>query len=456
MNRIVFSLRLTATAFIVFMLASCGETPQTPPPPPPVTIAKPIKQKVVDRDEYVGRFIAVDSVEIRARVSGYLDSIDFNDGQIVKKGDLLFTVDKRPFQNAVDQARGALAQARANLAFAEADLERGQKLLADKTISQQVFEQRTQSKRIAEASVASSEAALRQAELDLQFTELRAPVSGRIGDRRVSVGNLVTGGTAGNTTLLATIVSIDPIRFEFTADEGAFLRYERISQSVREADSRYTSVPVELKLLDEKGFIHEGGIDFVDNVIDQSSGTIRMRAVFPNPTALFTPGMFGRIRVPASREYEALLVPDSAIGSEQIRKFVFVVDADHTVKQKFVTLGELHGKLRVVKGLDENDDVIVNGLMRARPGVKVTPLTEEQTKQMQEQMQKQQQGQVGQQQKAAAPATPKKDQNDQPAPESGSKASERLMKAPADNTKATPAKTEPSKTEPSKAEPEKK
>lgn len=456
MNRIVFSLRLTATAFIVFMLASCGETPQTPPPPPPVTIAKPIKQKVVDRDEYVGRFIAVDSVEIRARVSGYLDSIDFNDGQIVKKGDLLFTVDKRPFQNAVDQARGALAQARANLAFAEADLERGQKLLADKTISQQVFEQRTQSKRIAEASVASSEAALRQAELDLQFTELRAPVSGRIGDRRVSVGNLVTGGTAGNTTLLATIVSIDPIRFEFTADEGAFLRYERISQSVREADSRYTSVPVELKLLDEKDFIHEGGIDFVDNVIDQSSGTIRMRAVFPNPTALFTPGMFGRIRVPASREYEALLVPDSAIGSEQIRKFVFVVDADHTVKQKFVTLGELHGKLRVVKGLDENDDVIVNGLMRARPGVKVTPLTEEQTKQMQEQMQKQQQGQAGQQQKAAAPATPKKDQNDQPVPESGSKASERLMKAPADNTKATPAKTEPSKTEPSKAEPEKK
>lgn len=443
MNRITFSLRLTATAFIVFMLASCGETPQAPPPPP-VTIAKPVKQKVIDRDEYVGRFIAVDSVEIRARVSGYLDSIDFKDGQMVKKGDLLFTIDKRPFQNTVDQTKGTLAQARANLAFATADLERGQKLLADKTISQQVYEQRTQTKRIAEASVASSEAALRQAELDLQFTELRAPITGRIGDRRVSVGNLVTGGTTGNTTLLATIVSIDPIRFEFTADEGAFLRYERISQSSREPGSRFASVPVMLKLLDEKDFKHEGKIDFVDNVIDQSSGTIRGRALFPNPTGLFTPGMFGRIQVPASREYEALLVPDSSIGSEQIRKFVFVVGADHTVKQKFVTLGELHGNLRVVKGIDENDDIIVNGLMRARPGVKVTPLTEEQVKQMQ-----QKQGQPGQQ-KAAPPAAPKKDQNDQAVPESGSKASEQLMKAPAEK------KAEPSKPEPSKAEPEKK
>jgi RND family efflux transporter MFP subunit len=443
MNRITFSLRLTATAFIVFMLASCGETPPAPPPPP-VTIAKPVKQKVVDRDEYVGRFIAVDSVEIRARVSGYLDSIDFTAGQMVKKGDLLFTIDKRPFQNAVDQAKGTLAQARANLAFAEADLERGQKLLADKTISQQVYEQRTQTKKIAEASVASNEAALRQAELDLQFTELRAPVTGRIGDRRVSIGNLVTGGTTGNTTLLATIVSIDPIRFEFTADEGAYLRYERISQSAREASDRYDSLPVKLKLLDEPDFVHEGRIDFVDNVIDQSSGTIRGRAVFANPTALFTPGMFGRIQVPASREYEALLVPDSSIGSEQIRKFVFVVDADHTVKQKFVTLGELHGKLRVVKGIDENDDIIVNGLMRARPGVKVTPLTEEQVKQMQ-----QKQGQPGQQ-KAAPSAAPKKDQNDRAVPESGSKASEQLMKAPAEK------KAEPSKPEPSKAEPEKK
>lgn len=221
MNRIAFLLRLTAAIFLALMLSNCGQAPQAPPPPP-VTVAKPVKQEVIDRDEYVGRFTAVDMIEIRSRVSGYLDKINFTDGAIVQKGDLLFTIDKRPFQNTRDQAQGALAQARANLAFATADLERGQKLLTDKTISQQVYEQRTQTKKIAEASVASNEAAVKQAELDLQFTELRSPIKGRIGDRRVSVGNLVTGGTTGNTTLLATIVSIDPIRFEFTADEGAY------------------------------------------------------------------------------------------------------------------------------------------------------------------------------------------------------------------------------------------
>ena len=186
---------------------------------------------MVDQDEYVGRFVAVDSVEIRARVSGYLDKIHFTDGQMVKQGDLLFTIDKRPFQTSLEQARANLAQARANLAFAEADLARGAQLVRDKTITEQTFDQRTQAKRVAEAAVAAQEAAVRQAELDLEFTELRAPVAGRIGDRRVSPGNLVTGGTGGNTTLLATIVSIDPIRFEFTFDEASYLRYERLSQA---------------------------------------------------------------------------------------------------------------------------------------------------------------------------------------------------------------------------------
>ena len=218
---------------------------------------------------------------------------------------------------------------------------------------------------------------MRQAELDLQFTELRAPVTGRIGDRRVAPGNLVTGGTTGTTTLLATIVSIDPMRFEFTADEGAFIRYERIAKNGNDPESRYTSTPVEVKLLDEQDFVHKGKIDFVDNVIDQSSGTIRGRAVIPNPDGFFTPGMFARVRVPGSPKYEALLVPDAAIGSEQVRKFAFVVDGDNTVKQKYLTLGTLQGNLRVVKsGLEPDDRVIVNGLMRARPGVKVTPVEE--------------------------------------------------------------------------------
>jgi multidrug efflux system membrane fusion protein len=368
--------RLAAAIFIIFALASCGES-QPPPPAPSVTVAKPVQRDIVDMDEYVGRFLAVDTVEMRAHVSGYLEQVHFKDGQIVQAGDLLFSIDKRPFQNTLDQAKGALAQARANLAFTESDLVRAQRLVGDKTISEQAFEQRTQAKRNAEASVSSNEAAVRQAELDLQFTELRAPVTGRIGDRRVAPGNLVTGGTTGTTTLLATIVSIDPIRFEFSADEGAFIRYERLAKSGKDPDSRFTSTPVELKLLDEQDFVHKGTIDFVDNVIDQSSGTIRGRAVVSNPDGFLTPGMFARVRVPGSAKYEALLVPDAAIGSEQVRKFVFVVDGDNTVKQKYLTLGTLQGNLRVVKsGLDADDRVVVNGLMRARPGVKVTPMEE--------------------------------------------------------------------------------
>ena len=222
--------------------------------------------------------------------------------------------------------------------------------------------------------VQAQEAAVRQAELDLQFTELRAPVSGRIGDRRVSPGNLVTGGATGTTTLLATIVSTDPIRFEFTFDESAYLRYERFARGGKEVTGREGNVVVSLRLIDEPDFKHSGYMDFVDNVIDRSSGTIRGRASFSNPNSLFTPGMFARIRVPGSPVYNALLVPDSAIGSEQIRKFVMVVGADNAVTNRYVTLGQLSDGLRVVKeGLTADDRVIVNGLMRARSGQKVTP-----------------------------------------------------------------------------------
>jgi RND family efflux transporter MFP subunit len=318
--------------------------------------------------------VAVDSVEIRARVSGYLDRIDFTDGQMVKQGDLLFTVDKRPFQTTLDQAKANLAQARANLAFTEADLARAAQLVRERTITEQTFDQRTQAKRVAEAGVQAQEAAVRQASLDLEFTELRAPVAGRIGDRRVSPGNLVTGGTAGNTSMLATIVSTDPIRFEFTFDEASYLRYERLAKGGRDMTSRDGSVVVDLKLIDEPDFRHQGRMDFVDNVIDRSSGTIRGRAVLSNPDGTFTPGMFARVRVPGSPSYQALLVPDSAVGTEQARKFVLVADAENVVRMKYVTLGQMSDNLRVIKsGVDENDRVIVNGQMRARPNQKVTP-----------------------------------------------------------------------------------
>ncbi|MGA7955869.1 MAG: efflux RND transporter periplasmic adaptor subunit [Xanthobacteraceae bacterium] len=404
---------LPATAVLLVTLAGCdrGGQQHAAFPPPTVTVAKPVQRTVVDYDEYVGRFVAVDSVEIRSRLSGYLSAIHFTDGQMVKKGDLLFTIDRRPFEIALEQMKANLAQARANLSFAQADLQRGQALLQNKTITEQTYDQRTQAKNVAEASVAAQEAMVNSAELDLdQYSELRAPIDGRIGDRRVSVGNLITGGAGGNTTLLASIVSVDPIRFEFTFDEASYLRYERFAknrksaqatdppsappsdkqvaqQTVQQADPPSdpqatdqrqdgvdTGVPVSLKLIDEKDFDHSGKIDFVDNAISTSSGTIRGRAIFANPNGIFVPGMFGRIRVPGSPPHRALLIPDAATGSEQARKYVLVVDDSGTVRQKYVTLGQLDGGLRVVRdGLLPTDSVIVNGLMHAQPGIKVKP-----------------------------------------------------------------------------------
>jgi len=376
MNRSSLGRMIPAIAIIAPVLVACGQdqTPPAAPPPPSVTVAKPVQRNIVDRDEYVGRFVAVDAVEVRARVSGYLDQVHFRDGQLVKTGDLLFTIDRRPFENALEQAKANLAQAEANAAFAQADLQRAKSLVKDRAISEQTFDQRVQAARSADANMKAQQAAVAQAELDLQFTELRAPVDGRIGDRRVSPGNLVTGGSAGGTTLLATIVSTDPIRFEFTFDEAAYLRYERAALSARKG-AENGKVTVSLRLLDEAEFKHEGRIDFVDNVIDRSSGTIRGRAEFSNAEGLFTPGMFARVRVPASAPYDALLVPDVAIGTEQIRKYVYVVGPDDTAQRRYVTLGPLIDRtLRVVRdGISADDNVIVNGLTALRPNQKVTP-----------------------------------------------------------------------------------
>lgn len=363
---------------VALLLAGCGDstpTAQAPaaPPAPAVTVSHPVEKVVADYDEFVGRFTAVDYVEVRARVSGYLEKIQFTDGQLVNAGDVLFTIDRRPFEAALAQAKAARQQALANLEFAEADLKRSEGLPKGTVITQQTFDQRVQAKGVAAAAVAAQDAAVRQAELELQFTELKAPVSGRIGDRRVSIGNLVTGGTNGSTTLLATIVSTDPIRFEFTIDEASYLRY--LSSGVTEDGANgVKSVAVSLKLIDEKDFVHKGKIDFVDNVIDRSSGTMRLRAEFANSDGRLTPGMFGRIRVPSSAPATALLVPDSAIGTEQVKKFVYTVGSDNVATPKYVTLGPVVDGMRVVtQGLAANDVVVVNGLMRIRPGSKVSP-----------------------------------------------------------------------------------
>jgi membrane fusion protein, multidrug efflux system len=358
------------------MLAACGQNQQqAAPPPPTVTVATPVKQTVTDMDEYVGRFIPVDSVEVRARVDGQLDAVHFTDGQKINKGDLLFTIDRRPFENALAQARGNLLTAQSNLTFAESDLQRGQQLVRERTISEQVFDQRAQTHRNARASVAANEAVVKQAELDLEWTEVRAPIAGRIGDRRVSPGNLVASGAGA--PLLTTIVSTDPMRFEFTFDEASLLRYDRLARQNAEDTTRGLSLPVKLRLIDETDFTHQGRMDFVDNTITFGTGTIRGRAVFANKDDLFVPGMFGRVQIPAGPPAEALLIPDASIGSDQARKFVFVVEPDGTAKQTYVTLGPVFGPNRVIReGLTPESRVVVNGLMRVRPGIKVTPQEE--------------------------------------------------------------------------------
>ena len=360
----------------VALVAACSEQQKqhVAPPAPKVTVSRPLQRTIVDHDEYVGRFVPVEMVELRSRVSGYLDKVHFQDGQYVKQGDLLFTIDKRPFQNTLDQATANLETAKSNLVFAEADLARGQQLMRDRTISEQVFQQRAQVFRNAQAAVTANEALVRQAALDVEFTDIRAPVSGRIGDRRVTPGNLVTGGASFTTTLLGVIVSTDPIRLEFSFDEASLLRYERLTRDGQNDVTGRGTATVRAKLIDEPTFSHVGRMDFVDNLIDRATGTIRGRAQFPNPDGLFTPGMFARVQVPASASYQAMLLPDAAIGTEQARKYVLVVGEDNTAAQRYVTLGPIADGYRVVKtGLKPEDRVIINGLIRARVGGKVMP-----------------------------------------------------------------------------------
>jgi multidrug efflux system membrane fusion protein len=362
-------------------LMGCGESgPQnSDTSPPTVIVAKPKLRALVDLDEYTGRFIPVDMVEIHARASGYLERVHFTDGQMVKQGDLLFTMDKRSFQNALDQAGANLASAKASLAYAEEELATSAAQLRESKIPEQVYNQRLMAKRTAEATVQAGEASVRQATIDLASTELRAPVNGRIGDRRVSPGNLVTGGTGGNPTLLATIISLDPIRFEFTFGEDALLRYERLAigaQNKTGSEGGTGRTPVRLQLVDEPNYMHEGRMDFVDNVIDRSSGTIRARAVFANPDGLFAPGMSGRIQVTAASPYRALVMPNAAISSEQERKYVLVVDSNNIARQRYI-LGQDMGDFHIIKhGLAADDRVIVDGLIFVQPGIKVAPQEE--------------------------------------------------------------------------------
>lgn len=347
---------------------------QGAPPAFPVTVAPPLAEHIKTWDEFPGRFEAVARVELRPRVSGYVDQVNFKEGTLVKQGDLLFTLDKRPFQIAVEAAKAEVARTQAQVVFAKADLERAGPLVETKVLSEQVYEQRKSSLGVAEAQVMAAKAQLDSAELNLEWAEVRAPISGRVSDKKIDVGNLVIGGQV-NSTLMATIVTTDPIHFVFDTSEADYMRDARKRKSGLLPASRLAPIPVRVKLADEKDWVHEGTMDFVDNAFNERSGTIRGRAVLSNKDDLLTPGIFARIAVYGG-DMDALLIPDDAIVSDQASKIVYTVNADNVVTATPVTLGQMHEGLRVItEGLKPDDRVIIEGIANPaiRPGTKVAP-----------------------------------------------------------------------------------
>jgi RND family efflux transporter MFP subunit len=344
-------------------------------PPPAVTVAKPIIRELIESKDFTGQFEAVDSVDVRARVSGYLESVNFTDGQIVKKGDLLFVIEPKPFELALESAKASLAEANANLDLAKAQLARTAELRQKSYATQETYDTRVAQVNTATATRDAAIAALDQAQLNLDYTRVTAPIAGRVSRHELSVGNLVIGGTTGTPTLLTTIVSLDPIHLFFNVSEGDGMIYKRLVQKGEIPSARSNTVEVKGQLMDETDWPIKGTIDFVDNQYDRTTGTIRVRAAFPNPDYFITPGQFGRVKVPMSQLHPVMLVPDAAVVTDQSTKLLFTVAPDGTVVPKPVELGPVvDGNLRIVRsGIPKDDEVIVTGLLRARPGQKVTP-----------------------------------------------------------------------------------
>lgn len=348
------------------MLSGCSAAESAPPPPPvmPVTVASPLVQEVVDWDDYVGRFEAVQSVEVKPRVTGYLRSVGFTDGSFVRAGQTLFTIDARPAQAALDQSAAQLARAEATLVNARTELARSQTLAASQAASREEVEQRQAGVRAGQADVNAARAAVRAQQLTVGFTRVTAPISGRVSERLVDVGNSVTA----DQTVLTRIVSANPIYFAFEGSEALLLKYQR--QKAGAANG----TQVRIKLQDEPTYLHAGRLDFVDSTIDSGAGTIRARASVPNPDNFIKPGMFGQMQLSGSKPYRALLIPDTAVVTDAARKVIYLVDAKGAVIARPVILGPLTGNLRVVRsGIGPNDRIIISGLQRARPGQKVIP-----------------------------------------------------------------------------------
>lgn len=360
--------KLVLAILAILAAAGCAQKKPPPPPKPTVAVASPLQRVVTDWDDYSGRFEAIQDVQIQPRVSGQITKIAFREGVEVKKGQFLFEIDPRPFRAALAQAQGSAASAVATLANARTEFARAGELLKVRAVAKEEFEQKQAALRSAEANLKSAQAAVQSAALNLEFTTIRSPISGRISDKRVSLGDNVTA----NQTLLTRVVTIDPIWFSFDGAESFYLKYIRQAQSGERRSSRYAPNPVDIQLADETSYRWHGRMSFVDNAIDPTSGTIRAHATVANPQGLLVPGMFGRARLLGSGAYPAMLVPDEAIVTDQTRRFVYVVGQDGKAAVRNVETGPLVVGLRVIKtGLTANDHVVLDGLAGLKPGAAV-------------------------------------------------------------------------------------
>ncbi len=363
---------------VSILLAGCGRSgassPERPAPPPPkVTVTTPEVRKVIDWDEFTGRLASVETVEIRARVAGYLGEVHFTEGAEINEGDLLFTIDPRPYQAIVERMEARVTSAKSRAELTAKELENVAKLQGNGAISAEDYERRAKAASDAEGLLRAAEAELRAARLDLEFTEVRSPITGRVSDARVTKGNLVTS-EGRDSTLLTTVVSLDPIYCMIEVDERSVLKYRQLYREGKRMSAQFGRVEAEMELAHESGFPHKGYIDFVDNQLDPATGTIRARAVFPNPDKLMAPGFFARVRVPGSGEYEGLLIPDRAIADDQGTSHVWVVDDENNATYRKVVTGPLLDGHRIIReGLQAGERIVVDGIMAVRNGQKVEP-----------------------------------------------------------------------------------
>ena len=359
------------------LLSACDEAPKTensPPPAPKISVAKPVVKKIIETDVFTGRFEAKEDVELRARVAGYLQEIHFKDGELVEAGDLLFTIDQKQFQAELENAQSSVEVAQSRLDLTKEEFERGQKLRTSGTIAASVQDQRRQEFLAAQAELAGATARLRTAQLNLGYTKIYSPVKGRIGRNLISVGNLVQA----NSTVLASIVSLDPIYFYFDVDERSYLSYSRLGRNGTRPSGRLTPYEVKIQLTDEDEPKHTGNLDFVNNRIDNATGTMRGRAIVTNGDLFLQPGLFGRISIPGSNEYEGVLIPDQAVGTDQNRRIVFVVGDNNVLTPTVIRPGPRIDGYRVVRtGLKGDETIVVNGLARVRPGMTIDPQVQE-------------------------------------------------------------------------------